>query len=389
MAQPEEALKGHSPLSQVAALEAPHGVLANTAPRARAPLIDIPSPMRLRNHLQHWNFASPMTQKIIRRGLTWKWNPKPPPLQLPPPSTCRGNLYPHISKLLQSGAVISVPLQPCFPNRVFSGPKGNWRRAPNNRPLPPEHIHSLPHLQDAGRGKDQTLNPKTSLVHVHRPFRRIPSRLHPPKVSKIPCLHIRQPALLLPSYAIRVEPGPNHIHQSNHGGAQVPPCPASVYIDDWILWSTSPETLTTNTTFTTTLLQGLGFTINWEKSQLNPSRTLVYLGVPWGWGSAHSRSQPPQHKQGNHPHLRSPLQGPPHKETLRETVGHSQLCSPVCLPGEVPPATSHPKEAQHLPGLMNIHRPAPAFRSLVARLYQYTVGLLRLIDIIDKNRLQD
>lgn len=246
----------------------------------------------------------------------------------------------------------------------LSGPKGNRGRAPNNRPLPPEHIHILPHLQDAGRGKDQKLNPKTGLVHVHRPFRRIPSCLHPPKVSKIPCLHIRQPAPFLSSHAIRVEPGPHHLHQSNHRGAQVPPCRKNssvcVYrrLDPVEHYPRNAHNKHYLHHYTPTK-PGIH-----NKLEKVPTQPLPHTGIPGsslGWRGAHSRSQPPQHKQGNHPHLRSPLQRPPHKETLRETVGHTQLCSPVCLPGEVPPATSHPEGTQIQEGkiLHSLPNPTP------------------------------
>ena len=56
---------------------------------------------------------------------------------------------------------------------------------------------------------------------------------------------------------------------------------ASVYIDDWLLWNTSESQLATNTSITSSLLISLGFTINWEKSQLQPLPSITYLGVTW------------------------------------------------------------------------------------------------------------
>ena len=61
---------------------------------------------RLRRCLPQWRFASKMSQRLIHRGLTWKWELKPPALHHPPFSTCKDNLQPHISKLLSLGAII-------------------------------------------------------------------------------------------------------------------------------------------------------------------------------------------------------------------------------------------------------------------------------------------
>ena len=65
-----------------------------------------------------------------------------------------------------------------------------------------------------------------------------------------------------------------------------------MYINDWILWSTSHEQLKLNTSLVTKLLQ-LGFTVNWQKSQLTPTNTIVYLGVLWN-GTAYTIIPSPQ-----------------------------------------------------------------------------------------------
>ena len=87
------------------------------------PKSDSPLPLRLRASLQHWSFASPMAQRVIRKGLTWKWAIKPPALLRPPPSTCRGRLTHHISRMLAEGIIAEVPLQRCYPSHLFTVPK--------------------------------------------------------------------------------------------------------------------------------------------------------------------------------------------------------------------------------------------------------------------------
>ena len=50
------------------------------------------------------------------------------------------------------------------------------------------------------------------------------------------------------------------------------------YLDDWIIRADSPEQSLQHTSQTIQLLQTLGWTINWKKSMLEPSRILYFLG---------------------------------------------------------------------------------------------------------------
>lgn len=52
-----------------------------------------------------------------------------------------------------------------------------------------------------------------------------------------------------------------------------------VYLDDFLILGCSLEESTANTWQTLTLLQQLGFTINWEKSILEPTQSLTFLGL--------------------------------------------------------------------------------------------------------------
>jgi hypothetical protein len=51
-----------------------------------------------------------------------------------------------------------------------------------------------------------------------------------------------------------------------------------LYFDDWLLRAPSREVLTTHVEFVTQLMQRLGLLINWKKSELTPTQTLVFLG---------------------------------------------------------------------------------------------------------------
>ena len=53
------------------------------------------------------------------------------------------------------------------------------------------------------------------------------------------------------------------------------------YLDDWILWASSSDTLREHVRWTCTTLSRLGWIINRPKSHLSPSMDLIWLGVRW------------------------------------------------------------------------------------------------------------
>ena len=191
----------------------------------KTPKSDSPLPLRLRASLQHWSFASPMAQRVIRKGLTWKWVNKPPAPLRPPPSTCRGTLTHHISRFLAEGIIAEVPLQRCFPSHLFSAPQDfrPRRGKSGHRPLFPQPSHSLSHLQDVHSLEAEELSPQRRLLHFHRHFRRLPPLPHPHALPEVPCLHSRRQALLLPGHAIWDKHRPSHFFPDRDRGSQIPP----------------------------------------------------------------------------------------------------------------------------------------------------------------------
>ena len=53
------------------------------------------------------------------------------------------------------------------------------------------------------------------------------------------------------------------------------------FLDDFILFANSPSALSAATEVTLSLLQSLGFRVNWEKSNLLPAQVVEFLGVSW------------------------------------------------------------------------------------------------------------
>ena len=191
----------------------------------KTPKSDSPLPLRLRASLQHWSFASSMAQRVIRKGLTWKWVNKPPAPLWPPPSTCRGTLTHHISRLLAEGIIAEVPLQRCFSVPSLHCPQDfrPRRGKSGHRPLFPQPSHSLSHLQDVHSLEAEELSPQRRLLHLHRHFRRLPPLPHPHALSEVPCLHSRRQALLLPGHAIWDKHRPSHFFPDRDRGSQIPP----------------------------------------------------------------------------------------------------------------------------------------------------------------------
>ena len=52
----------------------------------------------------------------------------------------------------------------------------------------------------------------------------------------------------------------------------------TIYIDDCLVMADSKEKLIDDVTYIATTLDELGFTINWEKSEFQPSHTIEFLG---------------------------------------------------------------------------------------------------------------
>ena len=258
----------------------------------KTPGSDSPLPLRLRDSLQHWSFASPMAQRVIRKGLTWKWVNKPPALSWPPPSTCRGTLTHHISRLLAEGIIAEVPLQRCYPSHLFTVPKtsdsGGERVVIDLSSL---NLHiACPTFKMCTVSKMRNSVLKDAYftsIDISDAFHHIP--IHARFQKYLAFAHEGR-LFFFQAMPFGINIGPRifslvateavkHLH--NKGIS------ASVYIDDWLLWDRSPKTLAQHTSVTVNLLRKLGFTLNLKKSQLEPSPTITYLGISWS-GTDHT-----------------------------------------------------------------------------------------------------
>ena len=241
-------------------------------------------PLRLRHASHLWSFASRMTQRIITKGLTWRWSENPPKLYLPSHSTCRGVLAPHIKDMLQKGIILKVPLQPCFASPLFLVPKSSGRQRViiDLSPLNKHILCPTFRMQDAT--KLRSCIPRHCFftsIDLSEAFHHIP--IHPRFQNFLSFFHDNN-LYFFQAMPFGINLGPRIftkvitevlklLHLQN--------IHASVYIDDYLLWNTSASTLARQTKTATTLLTNLGLSVNWEKSSLTPLQQITYLVVRW------------------------------------------------------------------------------------------------------------
>ena len=70
----------------------------------------------------------------------------------------------------------------------------------------------------------------------------------------------------------------------------------AAYLDDWIVWASSPEECSRMASETIRFLQSLGFRINEKKSRLQPAQAFTWLGLDWDLTS-HCLSIPPKKRK--------------------------------------------------------------------------------------------
>ena len=250
--------------------------------RSREDDNDVPLPLRLRQSLPHWHFASLMVRRIIRRGLSWAWLHKPPPLQYPPFATCPSDFWPLLVPILKKGVIKEVPLQPCFSSRIFTVPKpqGGSRLIIDLSTL--NLYIPCPFFKMLDANKIRHTIPKKATfasLDITDAFHRIP--IHT-RFQKFIAFSIQGRLFYFQSMPFGLNLGPlifttvitpvlKLLHSQKIS--------ASVYIDDWLLWARDPISLQAQTLEAYKRLSSLGFLLNMAKSLFSPTSVITYLGV--------------------------------------------------------------------------------------------------------------
>jgi hypothetical protein len=241
-------------------------------------------PRRLSSRIQQW--PPGRIREAIRKGITWRWYAHPPKLCLPPPSTVlRVKItWPLVHKLIQLGAVKQIPVAPCFPSTVFPVLKssGGHRLVINlsnlNRfiPCPSFKMADTPKLRNTlPRGAwFTTIDLSNAFLHVpvHHMFRKFLCFSHNEKLYQYQTTPFG--LNISPRWFTKVSEIPLRILRERK-------VTTSVYLDDWLTWGKTREECLQNTKQVMSVLSKLGFDINLRKSVLEPTQTIIYLGVVW------------------------------------------------------------------------------------------------------------
>ena len=239
---------------------------------------------RLQLFQEAWEDAPASTQAIIKRGFHWEWISTPPALTMPKLVAGAPDLGEEVSKLLQKGAIYQVPLQPCFSANLFSVPKATGGSRPiidlsrlNKFIMAPQftmtnHNTLRKLITEAAWGASLDLQD----AYLHVPIRK---NLH--KFMAFSHGHQLYFFKVLP-FGLNVAPmiftkilkhPLSRLHQEG--------IPVLAYLDDWITWAPNKIILQINLRKILSTLEGLGFLVNYEKSQLAPASDLTWLGVRW------------------------------------------------------------------------------------------------------------
>ena len=161
-----------------------------------------------------------------------------------------------------------------FPNQM--GPSSNHR---------PQEVEPLPRgtiIQIGDTVLYHSGSPASGMVHQDRIKGRLQSYLGPSKHQEILPICYSWKYFQFPGLPFGYSTAPREFTKTLASLVQLlrtRGIRVHAYLDDWIIWAYNPDICVQHTQETIRLLQSLGWTINWKKSILEPSRILDILGL--------------------------------------------------------------------------------------------------------------
>ena len=240
---------------------------------------------RLAIFREHWQGAPQGIFTTISRGYHWKWiDNKPPDLCLPNTTQHQMHLLPLIKEWEEKQVIVQVPYQPCFLSHLFTVPKPDGSLRPIidlsnlNQHIECPHFSYLNHLRVAF-----LIQPPVFLatIDIKDAYTHIPIRKNLHKFLAFSHNHQLYMFRALP-FGLNVAPFIFSLvlswplSQLRDKGIQV-----VGYLDDLLIWHSDPLTLKQQVATTVSMLERLGFIINYKKSSLTPSQEITWLGVNW------------------------------------------------------------------------------------------------------------
>ena len=234
--------------------------------------------------------TAPWLLSIVKDGFRLPWKDSPPPLSsvpviFPPPHDVSAfkTLSEEVESLCIKGAVEEVTHSlPGFYGRLFCVPKasGGWRPvldlSPLNkflteRPFIMESTDSIRKaLKEGDWGTSLDLSDAYFHVRIHRRYRRYLRFSWQGKVYQFKVLPF---GLSLAPWVF------TKLVQAIASSLHVLGIRMHVYLDDWLILALSRQACARDTYRVLQRAQQLGFRVNHEKSDFEPSQSFVFLGV--------------------------------------------------------------------------------------------------------------
>ena len=222
-------------------------------------------------------------RSVVTVGLRWTWSSSPPRRVIPPPVPVNPSLSPFVKEFVRKGAVVRTR-KPIFPSRIFTVPKASggdrlildvsslnrWIQCPSFK------MHNHNHVR-------KIISPGSWVVSIDIQDAYLHIPIHPLFQSFLAFQHgSRWYKFLALPFGLNIAP------RVFTAVMRVPICQLRdwgvsivAYLDDLILWAPTRELCRTHMTLTCNLLRKMGFLLNLEKSCLEPSQCITWVGVHW------------------------------------------------------------------------------------------------------------
>ena len=116
----------------------------------------------------------------------------------------------------------------------------------------------------------------------YRSYRCISNPTNASRLAKIPSLFMARSVLPVCNHAVWSKCGTKSVHKINetrNSLAKRPGCSNDFFLDDILVLAPTIETINQNARMTISLLESLGFLINYKKSALVPTQKFLFLGM--------------------------------------------------------------------------------------------------------------
>ena len=249
--------------------------------------LECPFPERLRRNADFWQSLDPWAAGIVREGLSLDFQKEPRPSGAPrEPRKGLEVLRREVEEMVRLGAVGEVPLgSSIILQKMFVLPKphqpGEWRPVLDARPVnallpPPDHFKL------EGWAQVRALlrrNFFLSKLDLSKAYWHVP--IHP-KDQKFLAFRLEGREFQFRSLPFGLSTAPlifTKIMRVPIGYLRVNGVLCVIYLDDLLLLASSEEECRESVRLALDVLTRCGFTVNLQKSELEPKRRLRFLGL--------------------------------------------------------------------------------------------------------------